>query len=313
MSIAYIIIGLILLVFGGNYLLKAAIGLSLKLNIPKIVIGMTVVSFATSAPELIVSVKAALDGATGLAVGNVIGSNIANIALVLGVTVILSTIEVEKSFYKTDWPIMMLASILFYVFIAFDNTIQQYEGGILFLSLIVFLVYILRFQKTAVVDEMPEDDEAIPLYKIVLFLSVGGIGLWAGSELLVDGAKTLARGLGVSEAVIGVTIVSIGTSVPELAASIIAVLKKEKAISLGNLIGSNVFNILAVLGITSMITPITVHSGDMSLLNHDIYWMLGVSFIVLPLVFFPKGYRLNWRDGIVLLILYGLFIFQTIK
>ncbi|MCH3884576.1 MULTISPECIES: calcium/sodium antiporter [Tenacibaculum] len=312
MSIAYIIIGLVLLVFGGNFLLKAAVGLSLKLNIPKIVIGMTVVSFATSAPELIVSIKSALDGATGLAVGNVIGSNIANIALVLGVTIILSTINVEKSFYQTDWPVMMFASLLFYSFIAFDNTIQQYEGIIMVSLLIVFLIYLLKFQKTAVVDEMPEDDEELPLYKIVLFLVLGGLGLWGGSELLVDGATTLAKGLGVSEAIIGVTIVSIGTSVPELAASIIAVLNKEKAISLGNLIGSNIFNILAVLGITSIITPITVNPGDMSLLDHDIYWMLAISFIILPLVFFPKGYRLNWRDGIILLSLYGLFIYQTI-
>ncbi|APG65079.1 hypothetical protein LPB136_06830 [Tenacibaculum todarodis] len=312
MSIAYIIIGLVLLVFGGNFLLKAAVGLSLKLNIPKIVIGMTVVSFATSAPELIVSIKSALDGATGLAVGNVIGSNIANIALVLGVTIILSTINVEKSFYQTDWPVMMFASLLFYSFIAFDSTIQQYEGIIMVSLLIVFLIYLLKFQKTAVVDEMPEDDEELPLYKIVLFLVLGGLGLWGGSELLVDGATTLAKGLGVSEAIIGVTIVSIGTSVPELAASIIAVLNKEKAISLGNLIGSNIFNILAVLGITSIITPITVNPGDMSLLDHDIYWMLAISFIILPLVFFPKGYRLNWRDGIVLLSLYGLFIYQTI-
>lgn len=313
MSIAYIIIGLVLLVFGGNFLLKAAVGLSLKLNIPKIVIGMTVVSFATSAPELIVSVQSALEGATGLAVGNVIGSNIANIALVLGVTVVLSTINIEKSFYQTDWPVMMFASLLFYSFIAFDNTIQQYEGIIMVSFLIVFLIYLLKFQKTAVIDEMPEDDEELPLYKIVLFLVLGGLGLWGGSELLVDGATTLAKGLGVSEAIIGVTIVSIGTSVPELAASIIAVLKKEKAISLGNLIGSNIFNILAVLGITSIITPITVNPEDMSLLDHDIYWMLAISFIILPLVFFPKGYRLNWRDGIILLSLYGLFIYQTIS
>ncbi len=312
MSIVYVVIGLILLVFGGNYLLKAAVGLSLRLNIPKIVIGMTVVSFATSAPELIVSIQSAINGSTGLAVGNVIGSNIANIALVLGITVVLSTINVEKSFYKTDWPVMMISSVLLYVFIIFDNTIEQYEGFILFSFLIIFLIYLLRFQKTAVVDEMPEDDEELPLYKIVLFLSIGGLGLWGGSELLVDGAKTLARGLGVSEAVIGVTVVSIGTSVPELAASIIAVMNKEKAISLGNLIGSNVFNILAVLGITSIITPVTVKPEDISLLTNDIYWMLGISFIVLPLVFFPRGYRLNWRDGIILLGLYVFFIYQTI-
>ncbi|CAL2102040.1 Calcium/sodium antiporter [Tenacibaculum sp. 190130A14a] len=312
MSILYIIGGLILLVLGGNWLLKAAVGLSLRLNIPKIVIGMTVVSFATSAPELIVSIKSALDGATGLAVGNVIGSNIANIGLVLGITVILSSINVEKSFYKTDWPVMMVASLLLYFFIVNDRTIQSYEGMILFGMLVVFLVYLLRFQKQAVVDEMPEDDEELPLYKVVLFLAVGGFGLWAGSELLIDGSVSLAKNMGVSDAVIGVTVVSVGTSVPELAASIIAVLKKEKAISLGNLIGSNVFNILAVLGITAMITPIEVKSDALSLINNDIYWMLAISFIVLPLVFIPKGLRLGWRDGIILLGAYIFFVYQTL-
>lgn len=312
MSILYIIVGLVLLVLGGNWLLKAAVGLSLRLNIPKIVIGMTVVSFATSAPELIVSVKSALNGATGLAVGNVIGSNIANIGLVLGITVILSSIDVEKSFYKTDWPVMMLASALLYFFIADDKTIQSYEGMILFGALIAFLIYLLRFQKTAVVDEMPEDDEELPLFKVVLFLAIGGFGLWAGSELLINGATTLAKSLGVSDAIIGVTVVSVGTSIPELAASIIAVINKEKAISLGNLIGSNVFNILAVLGITSMITPVEVKEDALILINSHIYWMLAISFLVLPLVFIPKGMRLGWRDGVILLAIYVAFVYQTI-
>ncbi|MCD8418484.1 calcium/sodium antiporter [Tenacibaculum finnmarkense genomovar finnmarkense] len=313
MDIVYIALGLLLLVLGGNWLLKAAVGLSLKLNIPKVVIGMTVVSFATSAPELIVSIKSALNGAPGLAVGNVIGSNIANIGLVLGITLILSTIEVEKNFYKTDWPVMMVASGLLYFFIAFDNTIEQYEGIILFSMLVVFLVYLLRFQKTAVVDEMPEDDEELPLYKVVLFLSIGSFCLWLGSEWLIDGATNLAKNMGVSDAIIGVTVVSVGTSVPELAASIIAVLKKEKAISLGNLIGSNVFNILAVLGITSIITPIKLGTDALSLVNNDIYWMLAISFIVLPFAFFPKKLRLNWVHGIILLVAYTVFVYLKLS
>ncbi|CAM1361233.1 conserved membrane protein of unknown function [Tenacibaculum soleae] len=313
MNIIYIVVGLLLLVLGGNWLLKAAVGLSLKLNIPKIVIGMTVVSFATSAPELIVSIKSALNNATGLAVGNVIGSNIANIGLVLGITVILSTIEVEKSFYKTDWPVMMIASLLLYFFIAFDNMIQQYEGGIMFTLLVVFLIYLLRFQKQAVVDEMPEDDEELPLYKIAMFFVIGGFGLWAGSELLINGSVNLAKKMGVSDAIIGVTVVSVGTSVPELAASIIAVMKKEKAISLGNLIGSNVFNILAVLGVTAIITPVKLNADALSLVTNDIYWMLAISFAVLPLVFFPKKLRLNWKDGIILLTSYFVFVFLTLK
>lgn len=310
MNIVYIAFGLLLLILGGNWLLKAAVSLSLKLQIPKIVIGMTVVSFATSAPELVVSVRSALDGFPDLALGNVVGSNIANLALVLSITVILSKIDVVKSFYKTDWPVLMIASGLLYYFLVGDFVIDFYEGTILFSLLLVFLVYLLRFQKQAVVDEAPEDDELLPLYKMVLFFIIGGVGLWAGSELLIEGAVNLAQDFGVSERVIGVTVISVGTSIPELAASIIAVIKKEKAISLGNLIGSNVFNIFGVIGLTAMITPIQLK--DLELLNYDIFWMLGISFLILPLVFFPRKMRLDWKDGFILLILYGIFIFTTI-
>lgn len=310
MDILFLVIGLIILVLGGNWLLKAAVALSLKLEIPKIVIGMTVVSFATSAPELIVSVNSALDGFPDIALGNAIGSNIANLGLVLAITITLSKIEVQRSFYKTDWPVMMIASVLLYAFIAFDGVLESYEGVILFSFLIIFLIYLLRFQKPVVLDDFEEDDVPLPLYKTVLFLVIGGLSLWGGSELLIKGAVGMATSFGVSERVIAVTVVSIGTSIPELAASVVAVIKKEKAISLGNLIGSNVFNILAVLGITSMITPITVK--DEQLLNSDIFWMLGISFLILPLVFLPKGMRLGWRDGIVLLTAYGIFIYLTI-
>ena len=310
MNFLLIISGLILLVLGGNWLLKSAVALSLKLNIPKIVIGMTVVSFATSAPELIVSINAALNGSPDLALGNVIGSNIANLGLVLGITLILGNMEVQKSFYKTDWPIMMVASALLYFFLVNDKVITQYEGIVLFSFLIFFLIFVLRFQKKPIVDELSEDEEPLPKFKIALLLVLGGLGLWGGSELLIKGATTLAKDFGVTERVIGVTIVSIGTSVPELAASIIAIIKKEKSISLGNLIGSNIFNILAVLGITSMITPINV--VDERLLTSDLFWMLGISFIILPLVFLPKRYLLNWKNGCLLLIAYFVFIYYTL-
>lgn len=307
----FIVCGLALLIAGGNWLLKAAVDLSLKLKIPKIVIGMTVVSFATSAPELIVSINAALDGFPDLALGNVVGSNIANLGLVLAVTILLSPIEVSKSFYTTDWPVMMLASLLFFFFIYFDGVLQQYEGVVMVVFLFLFLVYLLRFQKPAVVDPEDEPDVMMPTYKTALYLGLGGTALWGGSELLINGAVGLATLFGVSERVIAITIVSVGTSIPELAASIIAILKKEKAISLGNLIGSNIFNLLAVLGITSIITPISVM--DEGLLTNDIFWMLGISFLVLPLVFIPKGLRLGWRDGVVLLGIYFAFIYITIR
>jgi cation:H+ antiporter len=205
---------------------------------------------------------------------------------------------------------MMLASGLFFFFIYFDGQLQRYEGLIMVVALFAFLVYLLRFQKQAVDDELPEDDEPLPLYKIVLFLGIGGTALWGGSELLITGAKNLALSMGVSERIIGVTIVSVGTSIPELAASIIAVLKKEKAISLGNLIGSNIFNILAVLGITSLILPVNVQ--DQGLLTNDIWWMLGISLLIFPLVFIPKGLRLGWRDGIILVAVYSVFVYMTI-
>ena len=302
--------GFILLILGGNWLLKSAVSISLRLQIPKIVIGMTVVSFATSAPELIVSIKSALEGYPDLAIGNVIGSNISNLGLVLGITLLIAKIDVQKSFYTTDWPVMMIASFLLFFFLYNDHVISSTEGIILFSFLAVFLIYLLRFQKQAVVDEMPEDDEALSNYKTALFLIIGGVGLWGGSELLINGATHLAKDFGVSERIIGITVVSVGTSIPELAASIIAVIKKEKAISIGNLIGSNVFNILAVLGITSMITPINIK--DPALYTNDIYWMLGISFSLLLLVFMPKKMRLERKSGVILLIAYAIFLYTTL-
>ena len=224
----FVVGGLVLLIAGGNWLLKSAVALSLRMSIPKIVIGMTIVSFATSAPELIVSIKAALDGSPDLALGNVVGSNIANLGLVLAVTVLMGSIKVRKSFYTTDWPVMMLASLLFVGFIYYDHELQKVEGIIMVVFLVLFLFFLLRVQKPAVVDEMPEDDKPLSVFSTFLYLILGGAGLWGGSELLIEGAKTLASNFGVSERVIGITVVSIGTSIPELAASVIAVIKKEE-------------------------------------------------------------------------------------
>jgi len=310
MNILLIIGGLIFLIIGGNWLLKSAVALSLKLSIPKIVIGMTVVSFATSAPELIVSLNAALNGAPDLALGNVIGSNIANLGLVLGITLLLGEIKVQKSFYNTNWPFMIMASLLLYLFLGFDNIIVRYEGIILFTLLILFLFYLLRFEKSNEIEELTDEKDSLPVFKIVLFLIIGGFSLWVGSELLVFGATSLAQEFGVSERVIAVTIVSFGTSIPELATSIIAALNKEKAISLGNLLGSNIFNILAVLGITSIITPVELF--DQGLLTNDIFWMLGISFLLLPLVMLSKRNQLSRRDGVILLIIYCAFIYTAI-
>ncbi|HKJ06992.1 MAG TPA: calcium/sodium antiporter [Flavobacteriaceae bacterium] len=307
MNLLFVIIGLVLLIVGGNWLLKAAVGFSLRLQIPKIVIGMTVVSFATSAPELIVSIKSALNGHPDIALGNVIGSNIANLGLVLAITILLSTIKIEKSFYKTDWPVMMIASVLLYLFIYFDETLTRGEGITMVVFLILFLLYLLKFQKKAVTNDDPDDNTLIPLSKTIIFLIIGGVALWGGSELLIDGAVGMAENFNVSKRVIGISVVSVGTSIPELAASVIAIIKKEKAISIGNLIGSNVFNILAVLGITSIITPIQM--VDTRLLSNDIYWMLFISFLILPLNFIPSKMKLSWKEGLVLITIYGAFMY----
>lgn len=303
-------LGLFLLIKGGDWLVDAAVSLSLRLNVPKIVIGMTVVSFATSAPELIVSVKSALMGYPDLALGNVVGSNIANIAFVLGIVVIITPITVTKNFHKMDWPMMFVASLLFYFFVAQDGALSRFEGGILLVLLLCFLVFLLFFQKQAVVEE-PHHSSISNNKMIVLLFLAGGFSLWLGSEVLIKGAISLAQDLGVSERIISISIVSIGTSIPELTASVIAIINKEKALSLGNLIGSNVFNILAVMGITALIQPIVVQ--DQNLLQLDFLWMLAISFLVLPLVFLFTKMRLGRLEGIVLLGVYVFFIAQIVS
>ena len=311
MSFFLILIGFILLILVGNWLLKSAVSISLCLQIPKIIIGMTVISFATSAPELIVSINSAVNGYPDLALGNVIGSNIANLALVLGITLLIAEMDVQKSFFTTNWPVMMVASILLFLFLRNDYLISDFEGLIFVLFLIFFLVYLFRFQNYDIIDDLPEDVDLLPAYKTFTFFLLGSIGLWGGSEMLITGATDLAITLGVGDRVIGVTVVSVGTSIPELAASIIAVLKKEKAISLGNLVGSNIFNILAVIGITSLITPIP--ANDNVIYTNDIYWMLLVSMVLPILVLLPKKMELKRKSGIILLLLYVVFLYQTIR
>lgn len=275
------------------------------------VIGLTVVSFATSAPELIVSVNAALDGFSDIALGNVIGSNIANIGLVLGITTIISTLQIDKDFYKLNWPVMMILSIGLYFILKSGHVIERIEGAGLFAMLIIFLwILITRAKRHRVIKSF---DTSVDVglsktsnIKIILWLFIGGLGLWGGSELLVEGAIDMATVLGVSERVIAVTIIAVGTSVPELAASVIAALKKEKAISLGNLIGSNIFNIASVLGITAIIQPIAVKSEEV--LTNDIFWMIGFAIVLIPLAFLPKRFTISRYKGLILFVSYAVFI-----
>jgi cation:H+ antiporter len=310
MDVLFIVLGLALLVLGGNWLLKSAVGLSLKLNISKIVIGLTVVSFATSAPELIISVKSALDGFSDIALGNVVGSNIANIGLVLGAVLLINAVNVERSFYITDWPMKILASFLLFGFLLFNKDISRSEGVIFLLILIFFLIYIIKKNKQITIELPSETEKILPNYLIAVFMFFGGFALWAGSELLIKGAVNLAESFGVSERIIAVTVVSVGTSIPELASSIIAAIKKEADISIGNIIGSNIFNILCVLGITAIIKPI--ENIDEKMLSQDIYWMLGFALLLMPLVILPKRGSLFFKEGILLLVAYAAFLYFTL-
>lgn len=298
--------GLIVLVVGGNLLLKSAVSISLKFGIPKILIGMTVVSLATSAPELIVSIKSALIGSTDLAISNVVGSNIANIGLVLGLTVFFSPINISKIIYKIDWPIMMF-SALYFLIIILDGKINIYEGGTLIIFLIMSIAFLIKHQEKGQEDLNIKTHSIDSLSKSIIFLFVGGICLYLGSEWFITGAINMASYFGISERVIGITVVSVGTSLPELVTSLVAVIKKEKSISIGNLLGSNIFNVFAVLGITSIITPLIVN--DLNIINFDIYVMLFFAAIILPLMFFPKKFVLGRIEGFIMLSFYSIYIY----
>ena len=310
MNLMLMLIGFVLLVVGGEFIIRSSVALSLKLSISKIVIGMTVVAFATSLPELIVSINAAFNGSPSIAINNVIGSNIANIGLVLGLTCILGNMYVEKSFYRIDWPVMFAFSILLYFIIARDNVIDQIDGILLFSLLISFIVYLIIVVRAATKDYHDEsvDNNLVHStnFKIITWMVIASLSLYYGSEWLVYGAINFAQEIGVSEAVISVSLVAIGTSIPELATSLIAISKGEKGISLGNLIGSNIFNIGSVLGITAMIKPIVI--DDLEILSRDILWMLVFAALVLVIVLLPKKDVIGKFKGFFLLVLYSIFI-----
>jgi len=312
MSIVFILLGLTLLVIGGEFLVRASVGLSFKLNLSKMVIGLTVVSFATSAPELLVSLQAALEGYSDIALGNVIGSNIANIGLVLGLTAIISTLGIDRDFFRFNWPVMVLYSLGLYLALVNDNQISRLEGVVLLASLAIYLIVLIRRAKNAKPTEEGQNDEidaglsTTSYFKITVWLLIGALALYFGSEWLVRGAKDLAEMAGVSDYAISVTVIAIGTSVPELAASIIAALKREKAISLGNLIGSNIFNIASVLGLTALITPIQVI--DPQILDTNMFWLLGFALLLLPLGLLPLKLELNRWKGFILFAAYCVFI-----
>ena len=299
--------GLILLIVGSNYLLKSAVDLSVKLNLSKVVIGLTVVSFATSAPELLISLSSALKGSADIAISNVIGSNIANLGLVLGTVLCFTKIKIPQSNIKFDWTFLMLISLVFLFFIN-DLTVSRLEGLFLFSALLIFLIFIVKIRED-------EDAEEIKLsttsnIKIILLILISSILLYFGSELFVNSSIYFAEFFGVSERVIGLTLVAIGTSLPELVTSLVAIYKSELDISIGNIIGSNIFNILAVIGLTSIITDLNILSER--ILSFDIYVMIFFSFILIFFYLSNKKRFLNIYHGIIYLLLFITYYFYIL-
>jgi len=293
-------------------LTKSSVDISLKLSIPKIIIGMTVVSFATSAPELIVSLNATLDGLPNFAIGNVLGSNIANIGLVLGIITIIYPITLKQRFYNTDFPLLMISTCLFYYVIYTGNQISRFEGFILVIAIISILLYLFLFQRNNS-NEFAEDlnNKDVSIYRSFLYIIFSGSLLWLGSETIIKSAVSVANKFEISERIISITMVAIGTSIPELAASIVASLKRQNDLSIGNLIGSNIFNLLVVIGITSSIMPI--NGIEESTIFNDMLWVILFSAIILPLAYIGRRNILTRKKGIMLLVLYLIFIIPLLR
>ena len=292
-------------------LTRYSVELSYKLSIPKIIIGMTIVSFATSAPELIVSLNATMMGYSDFALGNVLGSNIANLGLVLGIVVIIYPITIKRRFYYTDFPLLILSTAVFYLFIASNSEISRTEGIIMLVLILLILFYLFYYQKpdTSSLD----NDLSLERQKVstsFFLLVISAAILWLGAETLIKSSISVANKFNVSERIISITMVAIGTSIPELAASVAASLKKHNDLAIGNLIGSNIFNLLVVIGITSIVNPIT--GIDFDIISKDMIWVVVFSFILLPLVYFHKRNKLNRIKGIILLAMYVAFIIPLV-
>lgn len=295
-----LLLGVVFLLIGGDFLVKSSVALASKLNVSPFLIGVTVVSFGTSAPELLVSLNAAIHGNTGIAIGNVIGSNIANLGLVLGLTVFIRPMLVESKRFRLSWWVMLLSALMFIGF-SYDGILDRTDGLFLIAGLLVFITLTIRYRESGCADEASE--ESVKAKMIPVYFLIGAAGLYFGSELLVDNAVIIAKSLGVSEFIIGITIVSLGTSLPELVTSIMAILKGQSSISIGNLIGSNIFNVFAVLGITSMVKPM---AAGAFLFQFDLPFMLGITLLMGVFLFWGK--KLSRVEGGLLLSAYFIYV-----
>ncbi len=303
--------GFVLLLLGGEFLVRGGVSIARKFNVSPLVIGLTVVAFGTSAPELLVSVNAAILGHPEISIGNVVGSNIANIALILGSSALIHQMLITSETIKFDIPILMLASLLF-ASAATDGEISRVEGIAGLICLMMFLLLQIRNAKKDKEKIKVEDmkgEKTYPLFASVLIVIASCFALSYGADLLIDGASAIARDFGVSERIIAVSIVALGTSLPELVTSIIAAIKKESDLAVGNIVGSNIFNIFCIIGVSATITPIRFAWSNFSF---DFVWMLALTLLMFVLILVKKPYDLNKIGGTVLLLSYIVYMFLVL-
>jgi len=304
LDIVMVAAGLAILVFSGDALVKGAVNLALRLGIPALVVGLTVVAFGTSAPELIVSVKAAIEGQAGIALGNVVGSNIVNVLLILGLPVLFVTIHSSKIDTRRSFVVMIATALLFIV-LSFLGPLTWWHGLILLAGLALMIgdnLRTARAHRAAAEPDLEGVQPGMALWKQITFIVVGIIGLGIGADLLVDGAVNIARVLGISETVIGLTLVAIGTSLPELVTSVIAAVRRQADVALGNVIGSNTFNLLAIIGAAALFGDMEVPA---QLLTFDLWVMLAVSLLLVPFVFFRRD--MGRAVGVVFVAIYAAY------
>lgn len=305
LDIVYILVGFVLLIKGGDFLVEGAVSIAKRANLPPMVIGLTIVGFGTSSPELLVSIQAALSGNSGIAIGNVVGSNIANIALILGIAAIVKACTAKKMTLKVDMPFMLLVTALF-VTIAMSGTISRLAGILGFLLLCSFTIWEIKTNQT---EENNEDDNEPPMavWKAIIVIILSFAALVYGSDKLVEGASDIARMLGVSDRVIGLTIVAVGTSLPELFSSVAAARKGQTDMAIGNVVGSAIFNLLCVVGISAAISPIyNTNDGFLT----DYICMVALSGLLW--FFLSTKKTLERWEGIVLVTIYVGYITYTV-
>ena len=314
LTFVYLIAGLVLLVAGAEVLVRGAAKLAAQFGIPPLIIGLTVVAFGTSVPETAVSVQAALGGNGDIAVGNVLGSNIANVLLVLGLSALVAPLVVSRQLIRLDVPIMIGASLLTFA-LAWDGSLSRLDGSLLIVGILAYTAFLIigsRKEKTAEDDEFTKEyglQQTPKRYAGLINLGLIVLGLVllvVGSNFLVEGAVSLARALGLSELVIGLTVIAVGTSLPELATSIIAVAKGERDIAVGNIVGSNIFNLLLVLGLASLVSTPGL-SISPNALAFDFPVMIAVAVACLPIFF--TGYRINRWEGLLFFAYYLAYTF----